>query len=155
MYSTLVSRPGSRMAIPGLSDSTVQTVISRCTSPLTAMMACTTDATLMYTLSIPLPTPKPYTRLSRSPKPCGSVATTGPPSSQQQLSKYTPVLKSKQLESEIWLLRLRSPGVSQLDLLPGNVLGIPVEFDHHPIRFIDFKAQARVQKQAAQRSAVQ
>jgi hypothetical protein len=82
------------------------------------------------------------------------VATIGPPSSHQQPSKYTPVSKSKQLESELWLLQLGSPGISQLDLLPGNVLGIPAEFDHHPFRFIDFNAQARVRKQAAQRLAV-
>jgi hypothetical protein len=82
------------------------------------------------------------------------VATTGPPSSQQQLSKYTPVLKSKQLESELWLLQLGSSSVSQLDLLPRNVLGIPAVFDYHPFRFIDFKAHTQVQKQAAQWSAV-
>ncbi len=70
MYSTLGSRPGSRMAVPGQSGSTVQMVTSRCPPPLISLMACST-ATLMYTLSIPFPTPKPYTRLSRSPKPRG------------------------------------------------------------------------------------
>jgi hypothetical protein len=39
-------------------------------------------------------------------------------------------------------------------MLPGNVTGIPSEFHYHPFRFIDFKEQARVRKQTAQRSAV-
>ncbi len=45
-------------------------------------------------------------------------------------------------------------GVSQLNLLPGNVLGIPAEFNHHPFKLIDFKAQAQGRKQAAQWLAV-
>ncbi len=39
-------------------------------------------------------------------------------------------------------------------MLPGNVTGIPSEFHYHPFRFIDFKQQARIWKQAAQRTAV-
>jgi hypothetical protein len=39
-------------------------------------------------------------------------------------------------------------------MLPGNVMGIPSEFHYHPFRFIDFKEQAWVRKQVAQRSAV-
>ena len=89
-----------------------------------------------------------------SPPQVFRVATPGPPSTLRRPSRYTPVSKSKQLESELWLLRLGSPGVTQLDRLPGNVLGLPSEFDHHPFRFIDFKAQAQIRKQAAQRSAV-
>jgi hypothetical protein len=69
-------------------------------------------------------------------------------------SRFTPTSKSKQVESEVWLLRLGSPGVHQLDTLPGNVTGIPSVFEYHPFRFIDFKEQARIRNQAAQRSAV-
>ena len=69
-------------------------------------------------------------------------------------SQYRPTTKSKQLESELWLLRLGSPGVFQLDHLPGNATGLPSAFDYHPFRFIDFKEQARVRKQAVQRSAI-
>ncbi len=58
------------------------------------------------------------------------------------------------MESEVWLLCLGSPGVHQLDVLPGNVTGLPLVFEYHPFRFIDFKEQARISKQAAQRSAV-
>jgi hypothetical protein len=77
------------------------------------------------------------------------------PSTLRRPSHHTPTSKSKQLESELWLLRLGSPGVTQLDRLPGNnATGIPSEFDHHPFRFIDFKAQARIRKHAAQQSAV-
>ena len=46
------------------------------------------------------------------------------------------------------------PGVHQLDVLPGNVTGLPLVFEYHPFRFINFKEQARIWKQAAQRSAV-
>jgi hypothetical protein len=39
-------------------------------------------------------------------------------------------------------------------MLPGNVMGIPSEFHYHSFRFIDFKEQAWVRKQAAQWLAV-
>jgi hypothetical protein len=51
------------------------------------------------------------------------------------------------------MLRLGSPGEQQLNLLPGNVMGIPHGFHYHPFWFIDWKEEARVQKQAAQQSA--
>ena len=44
--------------------------------------------------------------------------------------------------------------MTQLDVLPQKVTGLPTTFDYHPFRFIDFKEQARIRKQAAQRSAV-
>jgi hypothetical protein len=47
------------------------------------------------------------------------------------------------------MLRLGSPGEDQLDLLHGRVMGIPPGFQYHPFRFIDWKEEARVQKQAA------
>jgi hypothetical protein len=54
----------------------------------------------------------------------------------------------------LWLLHLGSPGIQQLDKLPGNVTGTPPAFDYHPFLFINFKEEAKVWKQAAQRSAV-
>ncbi len=54
----------------------------------------------------------------------------------------------------MWLLRLGSPGVHQLDVLPGNVTGLPLVFEYNPFRFIDFKEQAWIWKQAAQHLAV-
>ena len=104
---------------------------------------CSTD---VITVDPAAPTPDPA-KMFR-------IATTDPISTIRRPSRYIPVSKSKQLESELWLLRLGSPGVTQLDRLPGNVTGIPSEFDHHPFRFVDFKAQARIRKQAAQRTAV-
>jgi len=82
------------------------------------------------------------------------IANTTPPTHLRLPSKYKPTTKSKQLESELWLLRLGSPGVYQLDHLPGNATGLPSEFDYHPFRFIDFKEQAMVRKRAVQRSAL-
>jgi hypothetical protein len=82
------------------------------------------------------------------------VASLTPPTSLRRPSRYTLVSKSKQLESELWLLHLGSPGVFQLDVLPGNTTGLPMEFDYDSFWFIDFKAQAQICKQAAQRSAV-
>ncbi len=77
-----------------------------------------------------------------------------PPVTLHRPSRFTPTSKSIQVESEVWLLRLGSPGVHQLDVLPGNVTGLPSVFEYHPFRFIDFKEQARIRKQATQRSAV-
>ena len=82
------------------------------------------------------------------------IATPLVPTITRRPSRFTPTSKAKQVESEVWLLRLGSPGVHQLDALPGNVTGIPSVFEYHPFRFIDFKEQARIRKQAAQRSAV-
>jgi hypothetical protein len=64
-----------------------------------------------------------------------------------------PVPWDHMAESELWMQRLGCPGEDQLDLLPGNVSGIPRNFQYHPFRFIDWKEEARIQKQAALRSA--
>jgi hypothetical protein len=60
---------------------------------------------------------------------------------------------SKLAESETWMLCLGSPGKEQLDLLPGNVTGVPSGFQYHPFWFLDLKEEARIQKQASQRLA--
>ncbi len=57
------------------------------------------------------------------------------------------------MESEFWLLCYGSPGKGQLDVLPNNIIGTPAVFKHHPFCLIDFKEQAYIQKQAAQRVA--
>ncbi len=41
-----------------------------------------------------------------------------------------------------------------MDILPGNVSGLPSVLDYHPFRFIDFHAQAQVCQQAAQCTAI-
>ncbi len=69
-------------------------------------------------------------------------------------SHFVPTTKAKQVESEVWLLCLGSPGVCQLDLLPGHVTIIPSDFCYHPFHYIDHKEQASLKKQPAQRSAV-
>ena len=71
----------------------------------------------------------------------------------RSLATRKPVSKADLLESELWAARLGFCGESQLDALPGNVEGIPTQFQHHPFRFIDFKEQARIRKQAAGRKA--
>ncbi len=95
--------------------------------------------------SYPYPTPNPS--ISR-------VAQTTPASTLRRSPNCRPTLKSRQLESELCLLRLGSLGVTTLDTLPGNVTGIPATFDHHLFQFVDFNAQAGIQKEAAQRSAI-
>ncbi len=55
-------------------------------------------------------------------------------------------------ELELWMLRLGSTGEDQLDLLHGRVKGIPPGFHYHPFRFIDWKVEARVQRQATGRA---
>ncbi len=69
-------------------------------------------------------------------------------------SHFVPTTKAKQVESEVWLLCLGSPGVHQLDLLPGHVIIIPLDFRYHPFHYINHKEQASLKKQPAQRSAV-
>ena len=82
------------------------------------------------------------------------LATPPPPKTRATHHQYTPVSKAAHTERELWMVRLGSPGEDLLDMLPGNVTGIPSEFHYHPFRFIDFKEQARIRKQAAQRTAV-
>jgi hypothetical protein len=57
---------------------------------------------------------------------------------------FTPVTGDHLMESELWLLRLVSPGEDQLDLLPGNVMGVPPGFHYHPFCFLDWKEEARI-----------
>ncbi len=66
---------------------------------------------------------------------------------------YHPVAQDCMAESELWMQCLGCPGEDQLDLLPGNVTGIPHNFQYHPFRFINWKEEAHIQKQAALRSA--
>jgi hypothetical protein len=105
----------------------------------------------MYTVD-PVPHSN-FDSLHIQPTACHVTKPVSPPSLRRP-SHYHPVSKSKQLESELWLLRLGSLGVSQLDVLPGNTTGLPAEFNYHPFRFINFKAQAQIRRQAAQQSAV-
>ncbi len=67
---------------------------------------------------------------------------------------FLPVSKAKQVESEVWLLCLGSPGVRQLNLLPGCITGIPSDFRNHPFHFLDHKEHASIKKRPAQQSAV-
>ncbi len=68
--------------------------------------------------------------------------------------RFAPITRAQQLESKVWLLCLGYPGVSQLNVLPQFATGLPPHFTYHPFRFMDFKEQARVRKQAAQRLVV-
>jgi hypothetical protein len=88
------------------------------------------------------------------PTPSAFRVTAPTPSTLRRPSRFIPTSKGKLVELELWLLRLGSPGIQQLDKLPGNVTGTPPAFDYHPFRFIYFKEEAQVQKQVAQRLAV-
>jgi hypothetical protein len=57
-------------------------------------------------------------------------------------SKCKPVPKDCQIELEVWSLHLGCPGGDQLDILPGNVSGLPSVLEYHPFQFVDFHAQA-------------
>ena len=76
------------------------------------------------------------------------------PGKSRSHERFSPASKAKQVESEVWLLRLGSPGVHQLDMLPGRVTGITSDFKYHPFHYIDHKEQASIKKRPAQRSAV-
>jgi hypothetical protein len=62
---------------------------------------------------------------------------------------YQPISQSKLAESEMWMLCLGLPGKDQLDLLPGNVMGVPPGFHYHPFHFLDWKEEAQIKKQVA------
>ena len=81
------------------------------------------------------------------------AAPTAPAAIPRPSKRYIMVTRDSMTDSEVWMLRLGSPGEQQLDLLPGNVTGIPPGFHYHPFRFIDWKEEARIQKQVAHRSA--
>jgi hypothetical protein len=51
------------------------------------------------------------------------------------------------------MIRFGSPGEHQLDVLPLHVISTPTVFKYHLFRYIDFKEQAYIWKQAAQRTA--
>jgi hypothetical protein len=51
------------------------------------------------------------------------------------------------------MLQLGFPSKDQLNMLPGNAIGISSVFEYCLFRFLDFKEKACIQKQAAQRSA--
>jgi hypothetical protein len=53
------------------------------------------------------------------------VVNPSPPLLRPPKQTYVPVTKSNQMVSELWMLRLGSPGEHQLDLLPGNATGTP------------------------------
>jgi hypothetical protein len=67
--------------------------------------------------------------------------------------KYMPVNRALHTGSELWMVQLGSPGESLLEMLPGNVTGVLSTFQFHPFKYVDFKEQAHIQKQAAQRMA--
>ena len=76
------------------------------------------------------------------------------PGKSRSHERFIPISKAKQVESEVWLLCLGSPGVHQLNMLPGWVTGIPLNFRYHPFHYIDHKEQALIKKRPAQQSAV-
>ncbi len=103
---------------------------------------CPTDVYTVNDFPPPPPTPTAF---------CVAAPT---PSTLRQPSRFIPTSKGKLVELELWLLCLGSSGIQQLDKLPGNVTGTPPAFDNHPFWFINFKEEAQVRKQAAQRLAV-
>ena len=86
-------------------------------------------------------------------KICYRTVAPHPPGVRRAPHKFTPTPKARQIESELWLLRFGSPGEHQLDVLPLHVTGTPPVFEYHPFCYIDFKEQAYIWKQAAQRMA--
>ena len=84
---------------------------------------------------------------------CHRTLAPSPPAIQRPSPKFIPTSKARQIESEVWMLRFGSPGEHQLDVLPHHVIGTPPVFEYYPFRSINFKEQAYIRKQAAQRTA--
>ena len=76
-----------------------------------------------------------------------------PTANRSSHTQPTPTTKAKQIESELWLLRLGSPNECQLTTLPSCTTGLPPIFKWHPFRFIDFKEQAYSRKQSSTKLA--
>jgi hypothetical protein len=49
---------------------------------------------------------------------------------------------------------LGSPGEKELDMLPGNITGVPPKVHYHPFCYIDWKEEAQIHKQAALWSSI-
>ncbi len=81
------------------------------------------------------------------------IAAHDPPPLLKRSKQYMPVTRDCMTELEVWMLCLGSPGEQQLDMLPGNVTGIPPGFQYLPFWCIDWKEEAQIQKQAALRLA--
>ena len=81
---------------------------------------------------------------------CSRTVAPTPHKSRQIAHHLAPTPKARQIESELWLLRFGSPGEQQLDVLPLHVTGTPPVFEYHPFRYINFKEQAYIWKQATQ-----
>jgi hypothetical protein len=61
------------------------------------------------------------------------------PPIQMRHKEYSPTAYNCLTESDLWMLRLGSPGEDQLDLMPGNITGIPPSFQYHLFWFLDCK----------------
>jgi hypothetical protein len=71
--------------------------------------------------------------LVRSPIPViQRIAAHDPLPLPKQSKQYVPVTQDCMTKSQVWMLHLGSPGEQQLDILPGNVTGIPLDFLYHP-----------------------
>ena len=86
-------------------------------------------------------------------KICSRTVAPNPHKARRIPHNLAPTPKARQIESELWLLRFGSPGEQQLDVLPLHVTGTPPVFEYHPFCYIEFKEQAYIRKQAAQRTA--
>ena len=63
-----------------------------------------------------------------------------------------PVTQTEQLESEMWVVRLRFCGWWQLAALPGKVEGMPKLIKCHPFCFLYHKEEAIIKKRTATRT---
>ena len=71
----------------------------------------------------------------------------------RQQSRKTPTTLPQQLDAELWSGRMEFPGEDGMVELPKHAEGLPSHFNFHPLRFIDHKEAAMIQKQAANRTA--
>lgn len=67
--------------------------------------------------------------------------------------RFDQVQPHKQIESELWALRMGSCSETQLRQLSDAADGVPKNFEFHPFRQIDFKTQARIRKKMSGKTA--
>ena len=67
-------------------------------------------------------------------------------------SRNTPTTLPQQLDAELWSGRMRFTDEDGTVDIPKHTEGLSSQFNFHPLRFIDHKEAALIQKQAASKT---
>ena len=90
-----------------------------------------------------------------SPNPTPAEPSSAKPSTGRGVSHQQPcpVFSTDSLLAELWAACLGHCEEWQLQIIPQHATGLPTEFCAHPMRFINHKVQARIQKRRSRKTA--